>query len=53
MPVLVFFKGGGTELTDPSQMINIRNAAQMAKEYGFRIKVIGSADSATGTAERK
>ena len=52
MPVLVFFKGGGTELTDPAQMINIRNTAQMAKEYGFRIRVTGSADSATGTAER-
>lgn len=52
MPVLVFFKGGGTELTDPAQMINIRNAAQMAREYGFRIRVTGSADSATGTAER-
>lgn len=52
MPVLVFFKGGGTELTDTAQMINIRNAAQMAKEYGFRIRVTGSADSATGTSER-
>lgn len=33
-------------------MINIRNAAQMARGYGFLIRVTGSADSATGTAER-
>lgn len=52
IPVLVFFKGGGTELTDPAQMINLRNAAHLAKVYGFRIRVTSSADSATGTAER-
>lgn len=51
-PLLIFFKGGGTEFTDQSQMINIRNVAQLAKEYGFRIRVTGSADSATGSAER-
>ena len=51
-PLLVFFKGGGTELTDPSQMINVKAAAVLAKEYGFRIRIIGSADSATGSAEK-
>lgn len=51
-PLLVFFKGGGTELTDSSQMINVKAVAELAKEYGFRIRITGSADSATGSAEK-
>ena len=51
-PLLVFFKGGGTELTDSSQMINVKAIAELAKEYGFRIRIIGSADSATGSIEK-
>lgn len=51
-PLLVFFKGGGTELTDSSQMINVKAVAELAKEYGFRIRVTGSADSATGSVEK-
>lgn len=50
--MLVFFKGGGTELTDSSQTINIRNVADLANEYGLRILITGSADSATGSKER-
>lgn len=52
VPLLVFFKGGGTELTDSSQMINVKTVAELAKEYGFRIRITGSADSATGSAEK-
>lgn len=52
VPLLVFFKGGGTELTDSSQMINVKTVAELSKEYGFRIRIIGSADSATGSAEK-
>ena len=51
-PLLVFFKGGGTELTDSSQMINVKAIAELAKEYGFRVRVTGSADSATGSVEK-
>ena len=51
-PLLVFFKGGGTVLTDSAQMINVKAIAELAKEYGFRIRVTGSADSATGSAEK-
>lgn len=51
-PLLVFFKGGGTELTDSSQMINVKAFAELAKEYKFRIRITGSADSATGSAEK-
>ena len=51
-PLLVFFKGGGTVLTDSAQMINVKAIAELAKEYGFRIRVTGSADSATGSVEK-
>lgn len=51
-PLQVFFKGGGTVLTDSAQLINVKAVAELAKEYGFRIRVTGSADSATGSAEK-
>jgi outer membrane protein OmpA-like peptidoglycan-associated protein len=51
-PLLVFFKGGGTVLTDSAQLINVKAVAELAKEYGFRIRVTGSADSATGSIEK-
>ena len=40
------------ELTDSSQMINVKAVAELAKEYGFRIRITGSADSATGSIEK-
>ena len=51
-PLLVFFKGGGTVLTDSAQLINVKAVAELAKDYGFRIRVTGSADSATGSVEK-
>lgn len=51
-PLLVFFKGGGTELTDSSQMINVKAVAELAKEYGLKVRLTGSADSATGSVEK-
>ena len=51
-PLLVFFKGGGTVLTDSAQLINVKAVAELAKEYRFRIRVTGSADSATGSVEK-
>ena len=52
VPLLVFFKGGGTVLTDSVQLINVKAVAELAKEYRFRIRVTGSADSATGSVEK-
>ena len=52
VPLLVFFKGGGTVLTDSAQLINVKAVAELAKNYGFRIRVTGSADSATGSVEK-
>lgn len=51
-PLLVFFKGGGTVLTDSAQLINVKAVAELAKEYGFRIRVTGSADSVTGSVDK-
>lgn len=51
-PLLVFFKGGGTVLTDSAQLINVKAVAELAKEYGFKVRVTGSADSATGSVEK-
>lgn len=51
-PLLAFFKGGGTVLTDSAQLINVKAVAELAKEYGFKIRVTGSADSATGSVEK-
>ena len=51
-PLLVFFKAGGTELTDSAQLLNVKEVAELAKKYGFRIRITGSADSATGTVEK-
>ena len=50
--LMVFFKGGGTVLTDSAQLINVKAIAELVKEYGFRIRVTGSADSATGSVEK-
>lgn len=51
-PLLVFFKAGGTELTDSAQLINVKAVAELARSYGLKIRVTGSADSATGTVEK-
>lgn len=51
-PLLVFFKGGGTVPMDYAQLINVKAVAELAKEYRFRIRVTGSADSATGSVEK-
>ena len=39
-------------LTDSAQLINVKAVAELAKEYRFRIRVTGSADSATGSVEK-
>lgn len=50
-PILFFFKLGTSELTDPSQFVNLDEIARVAKAYGLHIRVTGAADSATGTKE--
>ncbi|MCQ2145926.1 MAG: OmpA family protein [Bacteroidales bacterium] len=49
-PVYVFFKIGTTQLTDPSQMVNVDAIADEAKRWHLKVRVTGAADSATGSA---
>ena len=48
-PIYFFFHLGTSNLLNHSQLINLDEVARIAKQYGLHIKVIGAADSATGT----
>ena len=48
-PVYFFFNIGTDHLTDESQLLNIDELAKLAKAYNLKVKIIGAADSATGT----
>lgn len=49
-PIYFFFKLGTDELTEKAQIINIKEVAGVIKKYGLSARVIGAADSQTGTA---
>ena len=48
-PVYFFFNIGTDHLTDASQLLNIDELAKVAKKYNLKVRIIGAADSATGT----
>lgn len=48
-PVLFFFELNSTRLTEPSQMENLREIAELAMRYSLKVKIVGAADSATGS----
>ena len=48
-PILFFFRLGTSSLITNSQMENLHELANIAKRYDLRVRVIGAADSATGT----
>ena len=48
-PVYVFFCLAGTRFTDPSQMVNVNAVADLAVAQNLRVRIIGAADSATGS----
>ncbi|MDD6553464.1 MAG: OmpA family protein [Prevotellaceae bacterium] len=48
-PVLFFFKKNTCKLIDPQQLHNIAEIAAAAKEYGLKLKIVGAADSKTGS----
>ena len=50
-PILFFFKIGTTNLTDPSQLVNLDEIARVASQYDLAIRISGAADSATGNDE--
>jgi len=49
IPVCFFFQLNTAKLTDNSQLLNVMEIAKVAKSRGFRIRVIGAADSDTGS----
>ena len=50
-PIYFFFKIGTHELTENAQFINIKEVAEVIKKYGLQARIIGAADSETGTPE--
>lgn len=50
-PILFFFKRNSTELIDKQQFINIREIAAAVREYDLDVRIVGSADSKTGTSK--
>lgn len=49
-PVFFFFKLGTTDLNEKAQIINLREIASVIKRYGLSARVVGAADSQTGSA---
>ena len=50
-PVLFFFRLGTWELITKSQLENLQELIDVASHYGLRVRVVGAADSATGSSE--
>ena len=48
-PIYFFFQIGTDNLTEVSQILNIDEIAKVAKAHHLKVKIIGAADSATGT----
>ena len=51
-PVFIFFRLGGTYVTDFPQMLSVNAAADLAIAQNLRVRITGAADSATGSAEK-
>ena len=48
-PIYFFFHLGTDVLTEKNQVMNLDEIARVANKHGLQVKVIGAADSATGT----
>lgn len=49
-PIFFFFQIGTDNLTEKAQIINIKEVASCIKKYGLHARIVGAADSQTGTA---
>lgn len=49
-PIFFFFKIGTDKLTEEAQIINIKEVANCIKKYGLNARIVGAADSQTGSA---
>lgn len=50
-PILFFFKINSTKFIDKQQKVNINEIAAAVKEYNLHVRIVGAADSKTGTPE--
>lgn len=48
-PILFFFKINSTELIDKQQLVNIKEIAGAVNEFDLNLRIVGAADSKTGT----
>ena len=48
-PILFFFKRNTTQLVDRQQLVNIPEIAAAVKEYNLDVRIVGAADSKTGS----
>lgn len=48
-PILFFFKINSTTLVDKQQLVNIKEIAGAVNEFDLNVKIIGAADSKTGS----
>ena len=48
-PIYFFFHLGTDVLTEKNQVMNLDEIARVANKHGLQVKVVGAADSATGT----
>ena len=51
-PVFIFFRLAGTYVTDSPQLLSVNATADLAIAQNLRIRIIGAADSATGSSEK-
>lgn len=51
-PIMFFFMVDTDQLTDPSQLANVDELVRICKKYNLRLRVTGTADSATGDTIR-
>lgn len=51
-PIYFFFRVNTDKLVYSSQYVNIKEIARVVKKYGLKVKVIGAADSKTGSVEK-
>ena len=51
-PVFIFFRLAGTYVTDSPQLLSVNAAADLAIAQNLRVRIIGAADSATGSPEK-
>ena len=50
-PIFLFFRLAGTFVTDSPQLLSVNAAADLAITHNLKVRIIGAADSATGSVK--